>query len=307
MIFCGSMLCADIMSVPCAPADVHHINRIELSNGRYDDLRVTENVTEELSGEVTQDWDFDTILHAKFDGNTSAGNVNWDFNSVSHLIIKRKKSDEFKWITIRVQKVEKLEDFNLRNTDLTAVPNCEYQYAAVPVINGVEGFYSVDNVDVKSSCLLIADRDGIWCTDITDNYLDNTSIVPNSVVNTMYDRYPTIVGNSAANYEEVTVNAQFFPNDGNGCIHISDNDKERISYNKQAKMFLRNGNAKILKSIDGNVWLCYVTQPPHDTAVDSYKNRKLTFTCTEIGQTDSEEDLYLAGFIPTVTEEWWNR
>ncbi len=307
MIFCGSMLCADVMSVPCTPTGIDHMTKIELSNSWYDDVAVTENVTEELSGQVNPDWNFDTVLHAKFDGNPSAGNVNWELDTVSHLLIKRRKSDEFKWTTLQVQKVRTLEDFNLKNTDITAAPNCEYQYAAVPIINGIEGFYSVDQVSVRSNCLLIADRDGVWCTSITDNYLDNASVVPNSVITTMYDKYPTIVSNSAANYEEITVQAQFFPANENGCVSITDHDKERIHYHKQAKLFLRNGNGKILKSIDGACWLVYVTQPPQDTAVDSYRNRKLTFTCTEIADIEDEEALYLLGFTPTVTEEWWNR
>ena len=100
MIFCGSLLCADIMSVACTPTDIDNITRIELSDGIYDDLRVTHNVTEELSSEINQEWDWDTILHAKFDGNTSAGNVDWDLDRVSYLLVKRKKVDEFKWITL---------------------------------------------------------------------------------------------------------------------------------------------------------------------------------------------------------------
>lgn len=75
MIFCGSLLSADIMSVSCTPTDIDNITRIELSNGLYDDLRVTKNTEEDISSQVNQDWNRDTIFHAKFDDNTSAGNV----------------------------------------------------------------------------------------------------------------------------------------------------------------------------------------------------------------------------------------
>lgn len=296
------------MSVPCTPTDIDNITRIELSNGWYDDLRVTENVTEELSSKVNQYWDWDIILHAKFNGNTSAGNVDWNYKEVSHLLIKRKNTDEFKWITLDVRKVEEIEDFNLKNIDLTAVPNCEYQYAAVPIINGVEGFYYQDNVDIQTQCLMIADKEEVWCTNITDNYFDNTSVVPNSVITTMYDQYPTIVSNSAANYEEITVNAQFFPTDEDGCTIDLEDDKKRIQYNKCAKMFLRNKRVKILKSMDGNVYLVYIHQPPSDTATDNYQNRKLSFSAVEVGDINNEEDLWEAGLISeSVTEEWWNR
>ena len=306
MICCGSLFCADVMSVACTPTDISNITRIELSDGIYDDLRATQNVTEELSSEINQEWDWDTILHAKFNDNTSAGNVDWDLDSVSYLLIKRKKVNEFKWITLEVRETKTIEDFNLRNIDITATPNYEYQYAAVPIINGVEGFYSIDTVKVLINSLFIGDRDEVWCTDISDNYLDNVSQVPQQSVVTMYDRYPTIVRNTAANYEEITVNAQFFPTEEDGCtIDLDGDEQKRIDYNNRAKMFLRNENTKILKSMDGNIWLVYVTTPPSDTAVDDYRNRKITFTCTEVGDVNNEEDLYEAGLI-TAESQWWN-
>lgn len=306
MICCGSLFCADVMSVACTPTDINNITRMELSDGMYDDLRVTHNVTEELSSEVNQEWDWDTILHAKFNNNTSAGNVDWDLDRVSYLLIKRKKVNEFKWITLEAHETKTIEDFNLRNIDITATPNYEYQYAAVPIINGVEGFYSIDTVKVLINSLFIGDRDEVWCTDISDNYLDNVSQVPQQSVVTMYDRYPTIVRNTAANYEEITVNAQFIPTEEDGCtINLDGDEQKRVDYNNRAKMFLRNENTKILKSMDGNIWLVYVTTPPSDTAVDDYKNRKITFTCTEVGDVNDEEDLYEAGLI-TAESQWWN-
>ncbi len=306
MIFLGSMFCADIMSVTCTPTDINNITRIELSNGEYDDLRVTKNVTEELKATIPQEWDFDTIFHAKFNGHTGAGNVNWTFDTVSYLIVKRKKIGEFKWITLEAHKVQTVKDFNIKNIDITATPNCEYQYAVVPIIDGIEGFYFTANVHVKTRTLLIADRNEIWNTYITDNYLDNTSVVPQQTITTMYDKYPTIIRNTEANYEDIVVNAQFYPMDEEGCEIITDDDQQRINYNNSAKFFLRNGNTKILKGIDGNIWLVYVTTPPSDTAIDDYRNRKITFTCTEVGDINSEKDLFEAGLI-TATEEWWNR
>ena len=306
MMFFGDFFCGSVMSVACTPTNIDNINRIELSNGWYDDLRVTHNVTEELSAEVNQDWDWDTILHAKFDSSVGAGNVLWDLDKVSHLLVKRKKTRDFKWTTIKVQEVETLEDFNLRDIDITATPNYEYQYAAVPIIDGVEGFYSIDTVDVKTSCILIADKDEIWMTGITDNFFDSTSVTPNSVVETMYDTYPTIVRNTAANYEVISINASFYPSDENGCQIIVDDDVKRIEYSDKAKMFLRNGKSKIVKSQDGRCFLCYVTTPPTDTADSDYRNRKISFSVTEIGSIDDEEDLFLCG-ISDVPQQYWNR
>ena len=306
MMFFGDLLSGNVMSVPCTPTDINNITNIELSNGWYDDLRITHNVEEELISQVNQDWDWDTILHAKFGDSVGAGNVLWNFDTVSHLLIKRKKVDDFKWITLETHKIETIEDFNIRNIDKTAKPNYQYQYAAVPIKNGVEDFYSTCDVEVKSNCLVIIDRDNIWQTNITDNYLDSTSVVPNTVVETMYETYPTIVRNTNANYETISVNASFYPSDENGCSIIIDDDAKRIDYSDKAKMFLRNGKAKILKSEDGRCFLGYVTTPPTDTADSDYRNRKISFSITEIGNIENEQDLYDCGFSD-VTQEWWNK
>lgn len=310
MMFFGDFLSGNVMSVPCTSTDIDNITNIELSNGWYDDLRITHNVEEELLSEVNQEWDWDTILHAKFDDNISAGNVIWTFDTVSHLLIKRKKKDEFKWITLEVHKIESVEDFNIRNIDKTASPNYEYQYAAVPIINGTEGFYSIDDVEVKSNCIVIADNDEIWTTFITDNFLDNNTVRPSSVVTTMYDTKPTIVRNSNACYEEITVNAQFLPTDGTseeyGCNIDLEDDKKIFEYNRRVKDFLTNGKAKILKSQDGRTWLVDINTPPSDTGDTTYKNRKISFGAVEIGSPDDEQDLYESGFSD-VSQEWWNR
>lgn len=305
MMFFGDLLSGNVMSVPCTPTNVENITKVELSNGMYDDLRITHNVEEELGSEINQDWDWDTILHAKFDNSVGAGNVLWTFDSVSHLLIKRKKIDEFKWITLEAHKIEPVEDFNIRNIDKTARPNYQYQYAAVPIVNGVEGFYSINEVEVKSDCLVIADADEIWCTNLTDNYLDSTSVVPNTVVETMYETYPTIVRNTNENYETIDVNASFYPVDEDCMIDMED-DQRRINYSDKAKMFLRNGKGKILKSCDGRCFLGYVTTPPTDAADSDYRNRKISFSITEIGNIDDEEDLYSCGFTD-VESQWWNR
>ena len=305
MMFFGDFLNGNVMSVPCTPTNVKNITKVELSNGMYDDLRITHNVEEELGTDINQDWDWDTILHAKFDNSVGAGNVLWTFDSVSHLLIKRKKIDDFKWITLEAHKIESVEDFNIRNIDKTARPNYQYQYAAVPIVNGVEGFYSINEVEVKSDCLVIADADEIWCTNLTDNYLDSTSVVPNTVVETMYETYPTIVRNTNANYETIDVNASFYPVDEDCMIDMED-DQRRINYSDKAKMFLRNGKGKILKSQDGRCWGVYITTPPTDAAENHYKNRKISFSCTEIFEIDDEEALFENNFIDTESQ-WWNR
>ena len=314
MIFFGSFLSADVMSVACTPTDINDINRIELSNGIYDELFVTKDVETDFE-EMKPEWNFDTILYATFDGDALAGNIDWIIKSVSALVIKRRKIGEFKWLTLETKKItpDNYEDFSIIGIDKTAAPNFEYEYAVVPILNGIEGNYSsAKPLKVTSSSLVILDKDETWATVVTDGFCDEMSNVPNSTVTTMNDKYPTIISNTSADYRTITVNCQFLPteDDGEGCPAIVDDIKSevtKITENNNAFMnFLNNKKPKLLKNLDGRIWLVYVTTPPTNSADGDYLMRKITFGCTEIGDINSEEDLYYAGLI-TATEEWWNQ
>ena len=229
----------------------------------------------------------------------------WNIDLVSHLLIKRKKVDDFKWITLDVQKILSVEDFNIRGNDITTTPNNEYEYAAVPIFNGVEGFYSKTKVDVGIDSIVIADRDETWSTIFSDNYFDSSVVSPSSIVNPMYDKYPTVIKNSDADYEEISVTASFFPLDKDN-FDYDVSDEARVKYLNKAKIFLRNGNPKILKSMDGRVWLVDINTPPTDSANGHHANRQLTFSCVEIGDANNEEHLWEYGFI-SADEEWWSK
>lgn len=307
MIFLGcTFFCADSMSVPCTPTDVSNINYIELSNGEYDDLYMTKDTSYELTDQCQGKWDFDTILYAKFDGNGLAGNVDWSLDTVSNLLIKKRKIGDFKWLTLQNKQISSIQDSNIYGTDFTCGKS-EYEYAVVPVLNGIEGNYSTAKVKCdKFFCLLIADDEEVWTTMFTDGQSTIASNVPSSAVVTMYGKYPTIVRNTNANYETVDITASFFILDKETCMWVQDDDNKMVDYVNKCKAFLNNGKTKFVRNVDGNMWLGYVTTPPTDTADGHYLNRKISFGITEVGNPESEEDLYNAGLID-VTEEWWNR
>lgn len=312
MMFFGSFLSADVMSVAGTPTDINNINKIELSNGIYDELFATKDVEGELTETIQQEWDFDTILHAMFDGNAMAGNINWAIDSISNIAIKRRKIGEFNWITLETKEVNSYDDFSIVGTDKTAAPNFEYEYVVIPILNGIEGNYSsASPLKVTSSSLVVLDKDEMWATVVTDGFCDEVSNVPNSAIITMNDVYPTIISNTSANYKTITVNCQFIPTEEDSmenCSRVLDElTPAQITLNNDAFMkFLNNKKPKLLKNIDGRIWLVYVTTPPTNSADGDYLMRKITFGCTEIGDINSEEDLYYAGLI-TSTEEWWNQ
>lgn len=307
MFFLGyNFLGADETAIPISPVLPQEETVVELSSVMADTLAITKNVEFELTSDVNTEWDWDTILIAEFNDDTFAGNVKWALDTISHMAIKRRVVGTYKWITIAVREVNSIEDLNIGGTDITC-ESLEYEYAIVPIFQGtIEGEYSPAIADVINTDLVVIDKTGIYHTPITDGYCDTTDVQPNSVLELLHNRYPSIVRNTMANYETINVTGTFIPFKGD-CIDAEafDDDRRRILYAREIKEFLTNGLTKVLKNVDGQCWLVYVTTPPSDSADGYYNVRKLTFGCTETGSLKSEEDLYYAGLLD-VPEEYWN-
>lgn len=308
MFFLGAFLGADECAIPFTPTSLEDDTVLELSGGAFDGMYVSKNLNAKPN-ELPTDWDFDTVMFAQFnDYHAEAGNYGWNLNNTTHLIVRRRAKNEYNWITIRVQPVSSLADFDFDGIDL-ATESKDYEYAIFSFLNGAEGSYTSAFVTSKNNELVVADRTGTYTTPFTDGYCDTVDTSPNALVTTMYDKYPTVVRNTNANYEEISVNASFLPNkkENGECMNYDDvveNDKIRVLYQRQTKDFLSNGMPKVLKNVDGQVWLVYVTTPPTDTADEIYSDRKFSFKCTEVGTVRSERDLQEAGMID-VPEEWW--
>ena len=323
MIFGSAILGADVLSVPNAMSNISNITSCTIGNAYINDFFITENTEYILDNTVPMEWDNDTILHAKYDDDTglTAGSVNFRFEDIAgrHMLIKRRIKDSMKWITlhayyIRLDEedeqgniIRHYEDLLRTFIDYTCAPGVEYEYALVPVLEGGEGSYYISSITPETDKLVICTAYELWSTLFTDGKCDNQRNTAPGVVNTLNDKYPTIIDNSISNYETVNVTAQFFPSE-DGC-HIDidpENPSNMMRLLKRFKDFLMNRKNKFLKNTDGRMWFCYVTTPPSDNARDIYWDREITFGVTEVADVEDEEALYGAGFI-SATSEWWNK
>lgn len=82
-------------------------------------------------------------------------------------------------------------------------------------------------------------------------------------------------------------------------------DYQRIKYQRDFMDYICDSIPKILKLPDGRLWLIQVTPNPTDTANQAYNDREISWSWVEIGDVDSEEDLYYLGFS-NVEQEWWS-
>ncbi|GFI48386.1 hypothetical protein IMSAGC019_03713 [Lachnospiraceae bacterium] len=308
MFLCGSNFVGGALACAPTPTGIENINYVELKNGIYDDLYISKNTDFELSNNCPAQWDFDTILWAKFDNTTNAGNVDWNLETTSHIILKSRTEGNFKWKTIVAKEVKGLDDFVINYPDYFVASGQPVEYAIVPVLYGCEGIYATTRIVSDFDKMFLIEGDTVWGTEITDGYCDTTRNIPSSTVELLNGRYPIFVRNTAANYDTGNCKGSFVPLiDEAGCelAYDKEYDHQRTKFQRDFMDFICDGIPKILKLPDGRLWLAQVTPSPADTANLGYNDREISWPWAEVGSVNSEEDLYYLGFS-NIEPEWWN-
>lgn len=307
MFTCGNNFVGGALACALTPTGLENINYIELKNGIYDELYITKATDSELTNEFPKEWDFDTILWAKFNGSTNAGNVDWNLENTSHIILKSRTEGNFQWKTIAVKEINSIKDFVINYPDYFIASGQPVEYAIVPVFYGLEGNYATTCIISKFDKLFLIEGNQVWGTEITDGYCDTTRNIPSANVELLHRKYPIFIRNSIANYDTGNCKGAFVPLDEKTCEFAFNReyDYQRIKYQKNFMDFISDSIPKILKLPDGRLWLVQVTPNPTDTANKTYNDREISWTWVEIGSVDSEEDLYYLGFSE-VESEWWN-
>ena len=308
MVFFTSILCGDISTPTVTPTAINDINWLQATGAYYDDIFITRNVTYTPTTIIPQEWDKDTIFHAKYNGNLSAGNVDFRYKDVEggYILIRRRRTDGYRWITIQANFIASLDDTHIGFIDYTCAPGVEYEYALVPIVNDAEYRYYTERITPETERLVIVDADALWATIVTDGFCNSQRNTAPGVVDLMNSQYPRIIYNGRSNYDTVTVTAGWFPGDDDCDLKIGDEYNYWVSkYAKQFMDFLMDRKPKMLKNVDARMWLCQVTTPPSNNARDVYWDREITFGVTEIGDVEGEKELYDDGFI-NADERWWS-
>ncbi|MCI8997307.1 MAG: hypothetical protein HFI30_16825 [Lachnospiraceae bacterium] len=309
MFICGSNFVGGALGCSLTPTGLKDLDYMELKNGIYDDLYVTKAVDFEMDETYEREWNFDTILWAKFNGNTNAGNVDWSVQTVSHLLLKSRNHGDFIWKTLFVKEINSREDFVVNYPDYFAASGATVEYAIVPVLYGTEGNYAISTATPKFTKLFLIEGDTVWGTDLTDGFCDTARSIPSSTVELLHRKYPIFIRNTIANYDTGACTGVMLPFvDEDACELAFDPpyDYQRIRYQKAFMDFLCDGIPKILKLPDGRIWIVQVTPDPTDTADTVYNNRQISWSWVEVGDVSSEEDLYYLG-LSEVGPEWWTK
>lgn len=285
------------------PTNANSITTIKLTNGIFDHIDISSDVTTEYDSTIPTDWDISTLFDSNFNNNVQAGNISDILSSISGVKIKRRVQGTFDWITLKIIPVSDPEDLVFEIVDNIALNNTNYEYAIVPLTgsapNYIEGDYIIENILSQFDGVFICDINTIYKFYAGVQYGGTTTQQQVGVYPVLGKEKPIIISNGLINYQTGSVT---------GLILPPDYDDERIldrtvmvQQRDSLNAFLTNKQAKIIKDWNGNSWLCYITGNPSTAYVNSWGMGLMqsTMEWTEIGNPNNKSDLFNAGMIPT--------
>lgn len=305
-MFCNGFLCG-IDSTFLMPTDLEKIKIIKLYDGMYDMLYITRRIDPNESLDGLDGWDDDTIFNAKFNGNTWAGNFGLDMDYISDVLLKKRVKGTTEWTTIATNNLvlaKEPEDFNFSGIDFYVRSNHDYEYAVVSYANGLEGNYDIKEIRCDFDCISICEHDTNYSTIAEVGTCDMTRMGNGSTQELLNNKYPIKYLYGESNYD--TGEASGLWVEYNECELDIPN---AIDHMYRFKDFLMNGHAKILKHPDGRIWLVAVDEESGIRDIqqdDILEKRIISFNVTEIGDYNSEKDLYDFD-LSDVSQEYWSR
>lgn len=232
------------------PSSVDSINSITLTNAIFDHLNVTRNINTEVTTSIPQNWDYDTIMNAPFNGNLNAGNVDFLVEQIIGIKIKRRKINESNWLTLTTIPINTIEDLNFTFNDMLNAYGVEYEYAFIPIMAGnVEGTYELNNTILSQfNGVFIGNADTIYKFLYEVKYGSNQRNQQVGIFQVLGKKFPVFVANGQLSYESGSVTATLLNDDYQKTGVI---DRVQITQKKDAlKDFLTDKKAKILKDLN---------------------------------------------------------
>ncbi|MDO5764131.1 MAG: hypothetical protein Q4P84_00315 [Elusimicrobiales bacterium] len=295
LVWLGCTCAASDDSISPTPIGISGVSEIEMTNSVADEFFATRSTDGALIENDIPDkskWDYDTMLHALFQNDLFAGNVDFTVNSFNMLRIKRREKGTYTWLTLYEKPIKTNLDFSCTYEDYYARNAIEYEYALVPLsANGTEGSYIISSI--------VSDFNGVWIAekDLSVHAMYNLEFGTNIYNNTRViraggEKYPHVYQFGESGAVDGNITTTFYP-EINGCMTLDN----AVEYRRNViDPFLTNGNPKIIKHWDGRIWLAVITDNI-DISEDYWKMPLYSFSFQSIGDPNDQSDLYDSNLI----------
>ncbi|MEG1502125.1 MAG: hypothetical protein RR370_01910 [Synergistaceae bacterium] len=278
------------------------VKTLAVSSGIFDNLYITSPESVSAVPITNQDankleWNFHTIMLAKFKDNLAAGNLIMDYllSQITCIRIKRRVCGTVgDWINLFDVPVSDQKDLRFISNDYLTQSGIDYEYSYSLIIGNRE-FDMQINKKVYSdfSGVFILDNDERFSSplDISFNPVKNR---PSEIVQTINGKYPFVISNGDTNYYTGSVSGVFIPFIVDECRWDT---KRGSSYRHSFMNFLCNGKPKILKYRDGSIYIIAISDNPSESEQGHQDKIQTNFSWTQIGDATNKDDLYNNGFI----------
>lgn len=293
MIFLGYRSgLGDIHSGDETSTNIINITNLKEQNAIVDDSFITKSVSS-FTAPLDKSWDFDTILHAAYQGNLLAGNIDFVVSQVSSMRIKRREKGTYTWTTLFQIPINSIDDLSFERFDRYCKANTEYEYALIPVINGVEGSLSINSVLSTFDGIVLSEIDKTFQTPLDAKCVRQKNR-SSQIINTLDGKYPVVVINSQNCYDSGTASGVFLQFNDNVCEFDIENGWKYRDYFMD---FLLDGKPKFLKMYDGRAWIVSIVDVPSEDGSGNHTKITTSFSWVEIGDVNSTQDLNDNGLI----------
>ena len=294
---CGYNFCSDGNCLDAVPTSVENIVSTVVKNGIFDHFNLTKDVNSPYTPDIPDAWTYLTLMNANFNGNINAGNVDYALEALSGFKVKRRKMTDFEWVTLTFIPITNPDQLQFVFNDNIAASLEEYEYAFVPVVAGVEGNYITNTISTKFDGVFICDIDTIYKFYAGVQYGETQKVTKVGVFEPFGRKYPVVVSNGMLGYQTGSVTGTILNND-----FVNTRQIDRLACVKERDElldFLTNRKAKVLKDWNGKSWLMIVSGNPSVSYPDGYGMAlgKATFNYTEVGDSNSQQDLFDTGMI----------
>lgn len=241
---------------------VRKINKVVLKGSIVDELMVRQST--DGFDESREEWSVPTRLLAKFVGDLEGGNIQNDGLVIERFSIRRRRASELDSIVVGYR--DFVNDTQISFTDYSQ-PNDKLIYSISPMSNDLEG--EPHEAEAES------DFTGWWLVDVDDNsvlgfdkFLDGepdveTSITQGRTVIETLSKFPQVYYDEME-YHSFSLSTVIIP---------SEFERSGRKFEDVLNLFTRKHKAFVVKSSDGRLFVCDVSNPRFSTPLNTWKQR----------------------------------
>lgn len=298
-MFLGFDLCSGKYAMTPNYTSIEQVTSVRLKNATYDHLYLSANPDQTIEN-LDDGWEYDTKINADYSESLEGGNTGFSLKNTDTIIIKRREKGTMNWVTIFTIPVTTADDFNFIKEYNYGSGDTDYDIMVISSIGGRQNSYETTECRSAFDGICIADKEYFYRTIFNITETDLVQNITSNIVMLLNNKYPVIISNSDDNYTSGTVTAVFLKVEN--CEIVT--GKRSTNYRSNIISWLCNKKAKILKLENGTTKLIRVIGTPTIADGGHPELKTISFDFVEIGDTESEKDLYTTALSDVEPNKW---